>query len=102
MKALDTGEASFYYTLSTEKVDQLTSDVLLSYTSDEKRVQEIAADPAFQGMQQIQDGTVASVVGESYVSAVSPPTALSLTWGLDAFIDALVPAAEAARAAEKG
>ena len=87
VKALDTGEASFYYTLSTEKVDQLTSDVLLSYTSDEKRVQEIAADPAFQGMQQIQDGTVASVVGESYVSAVSPPTALSLTWGLDAFIE---------------
>lgn len=94
--SLDTGEASFYYTLSTEKVDELTSDVLLSYVSDEKRAQEIAGDPALQGMTQIEDGTVASVVGESYVSAVSPPTALSLTWGLDTFVDALVPAAEKA------
>ena len=97
---LDTGEASFYYTLSTEKVDRLTSDVLLSYVPSQARADEIAADPAFQGMQQIQDDTVASVVGESYVSAVSPPTALSLTWGLDAFVKALEPAAEKAVAAQ--
>lgn len=94
---LDTGEASFYYTLSPEKVDQLTSDVLLSYVPSEERVEEIASDPAFAGMQQIKDGTVASVVGESYVSAVSPPTALSLTWGLDRFVEALAPAAAAAQ-----
>ena len=30
---LDTGESTFYYTLSTENVDRLTSDVLLSYAA---------------------------------------------------------------------
>ncbi|MCW2794069.1 MAG: Iron transporter substrate-binding protein [Nocardioides sp.] len=93
---LDTEETTFYYTISTEEVDKLTSDVLLSYAADEATVEKIARDPAMQAMQQFRDGTVASVVGESYVSSVSPPTALSLTWGLDTFVESLVPAVEAA------
>ena len=93
---LDTEEAPFYYTLSSEEVDKLTSDVLLSYTPTEERAAEIADDATYQTMSQFQDGTVAAVAGESYVSSVSPPTALSLTWGLDYFVDALVPAVEAA------
>lgn len=97
VEELDTGESTFYYTLSTEEVDKLTSDVLLSYVADEGVRDDIAADPALQAMQQVQDGTVASVVGESYISSVSPPTALSLTWGLDTFVDSLVPAVQAAR-----
>jgi iron complex transport system substrate-binding protein len=93
---LDTKEAPFYYTLSSEEVDKLTSDVLLSYTPTEERAAEIADDATYQTMSQFQDGTVAAVAGESYVSSVSPPTALSLTWGLDYFVDALVPAVKAA------
>ncbi|MFA6300219.1 MAG: iron-siderophore ABC transporter substrate-binding protein [Nocardioides sp.] len=93
---LDTEEASFYYTLSTEEVDKLTSDVLLSYVPTEERVTEIVEDPAMQAMSQFQEDRVASVVGEAVVSSVSPPTALSLTWGLDAFVEALVPAVAAA------
>ena len=95
---LETDEASFYYTLSTERVDRLTSDVLLSYVEDAGQIPDQAADPALGTMGQFQDGAVASVVGESLISAVSPPTALSLTWGLDDFVDALVPAVERARA----
>jgi iron complex transport system substrate-binding protein len=93
---LDTEETTFYYTISTEELDKLTSDVLLSYVADEARAAEIEADPTYQAMQQFRDGTVASIVGEDYVSAVSPPTALSLTWGIDDVVDALVPAVEAA------
>lgn len=93
---LDTEESTFYYTISNEEVDKLTSDVLLSYVPDEERAAEIEADTTFDAMQQFQAGTVATVAGESYVSSVSPPTALSLTWGMDYFIDALVPAVEAA------
>jgi iron complex transport system substrate-binding protein len=93
---LDTKEAPFYYTLSSEEVDKLTSDVLLSYTPTKERAAEIADDATYQTMSQFQDGTVAAVAGESYVSSVSPPTALSLTWGLDYFVDALVPAVKAA------
>lgn len=93
---LSTDESSFYYTISTEEVDKLTSDVLLSYVADEATRDELAADPAYQAMEQFQDDTVASVVGESYISAVSPPTALSLTWGLDEFVASLEPAVQAA------
>nr|WP_253945121.1 ABC transporter substrate-binding protein [Nocardioides sp. zg-DK7169] len=91
---LDTEETTFYYTLSTEEVDKLTSDVLLSYVPTEERAEQIAKDPTFKTMQQFRDDTVATVVGEDVVSAVSPPTALSLTWGLDVFVDALAQAAD--------
>lgn len=91
---LDTEESTFYYTLSTEEVDKLTSDVLLSYVPNEERAEEIAKDKTFATMQQFRDDTVATVVGEDVVSAVSPPTALSLTWGLDVFVDALAQAAD--------
>ena len=86
---LDTGEASFFYTLSAEKLDQLTSDVLLSYADDDAARDAVEDDPAVAAMQQFQDGRVAHVVGQDVVSSVSPPTALSLTWGLDTFVDAL-------------
>jgi iron complex transport system substrate-binding protein len=91
---LDTEEATFYYTISPEVVDQLTSDVLLSYVPNEEAAATIEADPTYQTMSQFQQDRVATVVGEAVVSSVSPPTALSLTWGLDAFVEALVPAVE--------
>lgn len=93
---LDTGEASFYYTLSGELVDQLTSDVLLSYSETEEDVRRQQSTPELQTMEQFRSGTVAYVVGESVISSVSPPTALSLTWGLDEFVAALDEAVAAA------
>jgi iron complex transport system substrate-binding protein len=92
---LDTEESTFYYTISTENVDKLTSDVLLSYAADQARADEIAADPTYQTMEQFADGRVAHVVGEDIVSSVSPPTALSLTYSLDTFVDALAAAVPA-------
>jgi iron complex transport system substrate-binding protein len=54
----------------------------------------LASDPA-QLMAQVRDGRVAEVVGTELIAAVSPPTALSLTWGLDEFVAALSEAAQA-------
>lgn len=93
---LDTKESTFFYTLSLENVDKLTSDVLLSYAATEERTAEILADPTLATMPQIQAGTVATISGESLVSSVSPPTALSLPWGLDDFVTALSAAASKA------
>ncbi|WP_205843716.1 iron-siderophore ABC transporter substrate-binding protein [Nakamurella deserti] len=90
---LDTKESTFFYTLSLENVDKLTSDVLLSYAATEERTAEILADPTLATMSQIKAGTVATISGESLVSSVSPPTALSLPWGLDDFVSALSAAA---------
>ncbi|MCW2851466.1 MAG: Iron complex transport system substrate-binding protein [Nocardioides sp.] len=93
---LDTEETTFYYTISPEVVDELTSDVLLSYVPNQEAATTIAEDPTYQAMSQFKESRVATVVGEAEVSSVSPPTALSLVWGLDSFVEALVPAVEAA------
>ena len=42
-------------------------------------------------------GTVAGVIGPSQVASVSPPTALSLTWGMDGYVDALIKAVAAVK-----
>ncbi len=96
--ALATDESSFYYTLSLENVDKLTSDVLVSYSPSARRAEEVLASEPLQVMQQLQDGTVASIAGEAYVSSVSPPTALSMTWSLEEFVTQLAEAAKAADA----
>ncbi|GGO70387.1 iron-siderophore ABC transporter substrate-binding protein [Nocardioides deserti] len=95
---LDTEETSFYFTISTEEADKLTSDVLVSYAADEDAAAAVAESAGAKAMSQFQDGTVAEVTGASLVAAVGPPTALSLTWGLEDFVAALVPAVEKADA----
>ncbi len=92
VEELQTEDAGFFYTLSTERVDELTSDVLLTYSNDEDASAAVAADPTYRKMRQFQDGTVADLVGEATVSSVSPPTALSLTYSLDTFVEALAGA----------
>ena len=43
-------------------------------------------------MEQHDAGTIAEATGEELVASVSPPTALSLTWGLDDYVDLLAKA----------
>ncbi|HET6653863.1 MAG TPA: iron-siderophore ABC transporter substrate-binding protein [Nocardioides sp.] len=83
---LDTEESTFFYTLSYEKVDQLESDVLLSYADSEKTQAAFRNSASTKTMQQYDAGTIAEATGEELVASVSPPTALSLTWGLDDYV----------------
>jgi iron-siderophore transport system substrate-binding protein len=92
--ALATDESTFYFTLSYERLGELTSDVLLSYAdTTESSHAFLAADYAAL-MPQVSAGTVAEVVGPEFIASVSPPTALSLTWGLDEYVDILSAAAK--------
>lgn len=82
----------FYFMLSYEESDKLTSDVLLTY-SDSADAGEAFLDSApIRAMEQSKSGAIASVVGAAEVASVSPPTALSLTWGLDNLVDELAAA----------
>ncbi|QYJ04191.1 iron-siderophore ABC transporter substrate-binding protein [Nocardioides panacisoli] len=86
----ETGEeGAFFIGFSFEKADQLTSDVLLTYMDSEENQQTLEGSAPYQSMEQVQEGTVAQVVGQSYVSSVSPPNALSLQWGLPHLIEQL-------------
>jgi iron complex transport system substrate-binding protein len=90
---LDNGDISFYYTLSSEQLDQLTSDVLLVYHDFEEAQADFVDRPGIDTMEQVQQDRVAEVTGEAVVSSVSPPTALSLTYSLDDYVAALSEAA---------
>lgn len=94
---LDTGEDTFYYTLSYEKLDELTSDVLVVYADTQQQLDKFLASKPAQLLPQVKAGTVAGVIGPSEVASVSPPTALSLTWGLDGYVDALAKAVAAVK-----
>lgn len=89
---LDTGEATFFYTLSYEQLDKLSSDVLVSYASTQGEQDAFLASTYAGLIPAVQSGKVASLVGTELISSVSPPTALSLTWGLDDAVDALAAA----------
>lgn len=89
------GGETFYYTLSQERLSELTSDVLVSYADTAAASEAFLSSPAAQTMRQVQAGTVAEVIGTEFIAAVSPPTALSLTWGLDEYVEILAEAAQA-------
>ena len=94
------GDETFYYTLSYEQLDKLTSDILVSFADDEKLSKQFLASPQGRTLPQVKDGRVAEVVGKDFIASVSPPTALSLTWGLDEYVEILAKAAATADAAE--
>lgn len=86
------GSADPWYELSLEEAGSVTSDVLLMYHAGETERQAFETGPAASLMPQIAQGRVASVVGTANVAAVSPPTALSWPWTIDAFVATLAAA----------
>ena len=89
---LATDEASFYYTLSYEQLDQLDSDLLVNFGTTQQESDAFLDASYAQAMPQVQAGAVASPVGAAFISSVSPPTGLSLTWGLDDYVALLAAA----------
>jgi iron complex transport system substrate-binding protein len=93
--ALANGDSTFYYTLSYEQLDKLDADVVLSYSDTQAEADAFLTAPQTSVIPAVQAGTVAQLVGTDYIAAVSPPTALSLPWGLDQLVDALAAATAA-------
>jgi len=87
--ALSNGDSTFFYTLSYEKLDELDSDLLIAYAETEEVGDIFAAQPYAQSIPAVANGGLVSVNGASLVASVSPPTALSLPWGIDSFVDAI-------------
>lgn len=91
--ALATGEASFYYTLSHERLGELDSDVLVNFGSTREESDAFLSAGYARAMPQVAAGRVASPVGAAFIASVSPPTALSLPWGIDDYVALLSAAA---------
>lgn len=92
LDALDTDEATFYTTVSPENVDQLEADVIVLYADTQDAMDAFLESEAGQLLPQQETGGIAQIVGVEQVASMSPPTALSLPWGLDSYVDALAAA----------
>ncbi|MEU4365214.1 iron-siderophore ABC transporter substrate-binding protein [Promicromonospora sp. NPDC023987] len=76
--APDDGE--FFYTLSYEQLDKLDSDIVVAYTYTEEEAAALPDKKELQALPAVKDGMVVQQVGTIAVSAVSPPTALSVQY----------------------
>ncbi|MDQ2661430.1 MAG: iron-siderophore ABC transporter substrate-binding protein [Actinomycetota bacterium] len=92
---LANGDSPFFYTLSYEQLDQLESDLLISYHDTQAEADAFLASAPIRAIPAVSRGQVAQVVGTELIAAVSPPTALSLTYGLEELVASLSAAAEA-------
>jgi len=90
---LATDEESFAYSLSYEETDRLDSDILLSYAGTEDEAQAFLGQSYARAIPAVQAGAVADITGEELIAAMSPPTALSIGWGLDEYVTAIAEAA---------
>jgi iron complex transport system substrate-binding protein len=89
-------DENFYFSVSYENADQLVSDILVSYYENQADADEFFAASYIARLPQTQAGAYASIVGIEEVAAVSPPSALSLRWGLEDYVAELAAAAEKA------
>lgn len=92
VETLANGDATFYYTLSYEKLDELDSDLLIAYAETEEVGDTFATQPYAQSIPGVANGGLVAVNGAALVASVSPPTALSLPWGLDSYVSAIAAA----------
>lgn len=89
---LDTGEATFYFSLSRERLDELTSDLLVAYAETDEELATFEASAPGQLLAQVQDGKVAGIIGAPMIAAIAPPTALSVAYVLDDYVAVLAEA----------
>ena len=89
---LANGESTFYYTLSYEELDKLESDVVVSYSDTQAEADTFVASSHGLAIPAVKSGAVAELVGTEFIASVSPPTALSLPWGLDTLVEQLAVA----------
>lgn len=95
---LSSGDSTFFFTLSYEVLDQLTSDILVAYADTPEEMEAFLTSDHGKLLPQVRAGTVAQVIGTEFIASVSPPTALSLTWGLETYVALLSAAAKVVEA----
>ncbi|WP_137845959.1 ABC transporter substrate-binding protein [Microbacterium sp. 2FI] len=87
---LDTGESTFYTTVSPENLDKIDSDVVLTFV-DEGALETFTSSTTAQLIPAVQKGAVASLINGEQVSALTP-TPLTLPWILPTLLEELAAA----------
>jgi len=91
VKELDTGEGTFYTTVSQENLDKIDAQVLFTQAEDQATLDEFLGSTRGSLIPAVGTGAVAAMVGAENVASVSP-TALTLPWALPTITDKLAAA----------
>jgi iron complex transport system substrate-binding protein len=94
--ALDTGESTFYTTVSSENLDQIDAEVIFTQVDSEEALQTFLTSDRTKLIPGVAAGAVGAIVGEENVAAISP-TALTLPWILPQIVDQLATATATAK-----
>lgn len=86
-----------FFTLSFENLDQLTSDVLVSYFETPQTDAAFFGNSVIALAPQVTKGAVARIIGAELINSVSPPSALSLKWGYPQYIKLIAEAVRAGK-----
>jgi iron complex transport system substrate-binding protein len=98
---LDTGEGTFYTTVSYESLDRIDAQVLFTQDEQQASLDDFLGSDRGRLIPAVQTGAVAAIVGEENVAAVSP-TALSLPWLLPTMVEKLATATATATSGAQG
>ena len=91
MTALDTGESTFYTTVSSENLDQIDAEVIFTQVDSEEQLRHFLTSDRTKLIPGVAAGAVGAIVGEENVAAITP-TALTLPWILPDMVDQLATA----------
>jgi iron complex transport system substrate-binding protein len=94
--ALDTGESTFYTTVSSENLDQIDAEVVFTQSDTEEGLETFLTSDRTSLIPAVAAGAVGAIVGEENVAAISP-TALTLPWILPEIVDQLAAATAVAK-----
>lgn len=93
---LDSGESTFYTTVSPESLDKIDADVILTFVDSEDALDALLSSTTGQLIPAVKSGAVASLVGVEEISALTP-TPLTLPWILPTLTDRLAAATAVAQ-----
>ena len=96
--ALAPQDGAFYFPVSYELADSIDSDIIVTFAEDQAIADAFLGKSFIQNLPQYKADAIAALVGTEQVAAVSPPSVLSLRWGLPAYVDVLARAARNAAA----
>lgn len=93
---LDTGDGTFYTTVSYESLDKIDAQVIFTQAEDQATLDEFLSSDRGNLIPAVKKGAVAAMVGAENASAMSP-TALTLPWVLPTLTEKLAAAVAIAK-----
>ena len=93
---LDTGESTFYTTVSPESLDKIDAEVVLTFVDSQEVLDAMLTSTTAQLIPAVKSGAVAALVGVEEISALTP-TPLTLPWILPTLTERLAEATAVAQ-----